>query len=96
MDSSLNPSFPNHAFLDILLATTTTITTFKQNPHLQPSLAATIAAIGTLKYHFLNGQLNSYLEFNGFFYSQDKGGTMEPPLIVELAEIRLAEVETLA
>ena len=36
------------------------------------------------------------LEFNGSFYSQDEGGTMGSPLIVELAEIRLAEVETLA
>ncbi|KAL5260219.1 hypothetical protein ACHWQZ_G010365 [Mnemiopsis leidyi] len=35
-------------------------------------------------------------EFNGCFYSQDEGGTMGSPLIVELAEIRLAEVETLA
>jgi hypothetical protein len=39
---------------------------------------------------------NSYLEFNGFFYSQDEDGTMGSLLIVELAEIRLAEVETLA
>jgi hypothetical protein len=39
---------------------------------------------------------NSYLELNAYFYFQEEGGTMGSPLIVELAEIILAEVETLA
>ena len=39
---------------------------------------------------------NSYFEFNGQFYSQDTGGTMGSPLVVELAEIRVAYVENTA
>ena len=33
---------------------------------------------------------NNYFEFNGQFYSQDTGGTIISPLMVELAEIRVA------
>ena len=74
------------------LATKSAISTFEQNPHLlPPNLTST--TIGTLITFCLD---KSYLEFNGSFYSQDEGGTMGSPLIVELAEIRLAEVETLA
>ena len=36
---------------------------------------------------------NSYFEYNGEFYSQNSGGTIVSPLVVELAEIRVAEVE---
>ena len=39
---------------------------------------------------------NSYFEFNGQFYSQDTGVTMGSPLVVELAEIRVADVENTA
>ena len=101
LDSSLNPSFYYHSSLDVKslytscdmrLATRTAITTFEQNPHLLPS-NLTSSTLGTLITFCLD---NSYLEFNGSFYSQDEGGTMGSPLIVELAEIRLAEVETLA
>ena len=101
LDSSLNPSYYYHSSLDVQslytscdmrLATRTAISTFQQKPHLLPSNLTT-STIGTLITFCLD---NSYLEFNGSFYSQDKGGTMGSPLIVELAEIRLAEVETLA
>ena len=77
---------------DMRLATKTAITTFEQNPHLLPS-NLTSTTLGTLITFCLD---NSYLEFNGSFYSQDEGGTMGSPLIVELAEIRLAEVENMA
>ena len=101
LDSSFNPSFSYHCSLDVQslytscdmrLATRTAISTFEQKPHLLPS-NLTSSTLGTLITLCLD---NSYLEFNGAFYSQDKGGTMGSPLIVELAEIRLAEVETLA
>ena len=36
------------------------------------------------------------LEFNGQFYSQDTGGTMGSQLVVELAEIRVADVANTA
>ncbi|KAL5270995.1 hypothetical protein ACHWQZ_G001594 [Mnemiopsis leidyi] len=98
LESSLDPSFPYHCSLDVQalytscdmrLATKTAITSFEQNPGLLPSnLTSTTLITFCLD--------NSYLEFNGCFYSQDEGGTMGSPLIVELAEIRLAEVETLA
>ncbi|KAL5269541.1 hypothetical protein ACHWQZ_G003139 [Mnemiopsis leidyi] len=101
LESSLDPSFPYHCSLDVQalytscdmrLATKTAITSFEQNPGLLPS-NLTSTTLGTLITFCLD---NSYLEFNGCFYSQDEGGTMGSPLIVELAEIRLAEVETLA
>ncbi|MCP4494476.1 MAG: hypothetical protein GY820_45335, partial [Gammaproteobacteria bacterium] len=101
LDSSLNPSYYYHSSLDVQslytscdmrLATTSAIASFEQNPHLLPSNLTT-TTIGTLITLCLD---NSYLEFNGSFYSQDKGGTMGSPLTVELAEIRLAEIETLA
>ncbi|KAL5262584.1 hypothetical protein ACHWQZ_G008104 [Mnemiopsis leidyi] len=101
LESSLDPSFPYHCSLDVQalytscdmrLATKTAITSFEQNPGLLPS-NLTSTTLGTLITFCLD---NSYLEFNGCFYSQDVGGTMGSPLIVELAEIRLAEVETLA
>ena len=74
------------------LATRSAISTFQQKPHLLPANLST-TTIGTLITFCLD---NSYLEFNGLFYSQDEGGTMGSPLIVELAEIRLAEIENLA
>ncbi|KAL5266240.1 hypothetical protein ACHWQZ_G003605 [Mnemiopsis leidyi] len=101
LESSLDPSFPYHCSLDVQalytscdmrLATKTAITSFEQNPGLLPS-NLTSTTLGTLITFCLD---NSYLEFNGCFYSQDVGGTMGSPLIVELAEIRLAEVETMA
>ncbi|KAL5254022.1 hypothetical protein ACHWQZ_G013701 [Mnemiopsis leidyi] len=101
LESSLDPSFPYHCSLnvqalytscDMRLATKTAITSFEQNPGLLPS-NLTSTTLGTLITFCLD---NSYLEFNGCFYSQDVGGTTGSPLIVELAEIRLAEVETLA
>ncbi|XP_063684382.1 uncharacterized protein LOC134818673 [Bolinopsis microptera] len=100
-DSSLNPSFHYHASLDVQslytscdmrLALKTVISSFEQNPSRLPSNVTT-TTIGSLINFCLD---NSYLEFNGSFYSQDEGGTMGSPLIVELAEIRLAEIETLA
>ena len=77
---------------DMRLATKTAISSFEKNPQLLPP-NLTASTIGTLIIFCLD---NSYLEFNGSFYSQDEGGTMGSPLIVELAEIRLAEIETLA
>ena len=74
------------------LATTTAFTTFEQNPQLLPS-NLTSSTLGTLITFCLD---NSYLELNAYFYSQEEGGTMGSLRIVELAEIRLAEVETLA
>ncbi|XP_063682646.1 uncharacterized protein LOC134817434 [Bolinopsis microptera] len=74
------------------LALKTVISSFEQNPSRLPSNVTT-TTIGSLINFCLD---NSYLEFNGSFYSQDEGGTMGSPLIVELAEIRLAEIETLA
>ena len=101
LDASLNPSYTYHSSLDVKslytscdmrLATRSAISIFEKNPNLLPA-NLTSTTIGTLITFCLD---NSYLEFNGSFYSQDEGGTMGSPLIVELAEIRLAEVETLA
>ena len=39
---------------------------------------------------------NSYFELNGQFYSQDTGGTMGSSLMVELAKIRVANIENTA
>ena len=98
LDASLNPSYSYHdvkslyTSCDIRLATRSAISIFEQKPQLLPSNLTT-TTIGTLITFCLD---NSYLEFNGSFYSQDEGGTMGSPLIVELAEIRLAEIESMA
>ena len=74
------------------LATSSAIARFQQDPSLLPhNISHT--TIGTLITFCLD---NSYLEFNGSFFSQDKGGPMGSPLTVQLAEIRVAETETLA
>ena len=100
-DSSLNPSYSYHSSLDVQslytscdmrLALKTVITSFEQNPTLLPSNLTTVTIASLINFCLDN----SYLEFNGSFYSQDEGGTMGSPLIVELAEIRLAEIESLA
>ncbi|KAL5258875.1 hypothetical protein ACHWQZ_G009366 [Mnemiopsis leidyi] len=92
LESSLDPSFPYHCSLDVQalytscdmrLATTTAITSFEQNPGVLPS-NLTSTTLGTLITFCLD---NSYLEFNGCFYSQDEGGTMGSPLIVELEDL---------
>ena len=98
LDASLNPSYSYHdvkslyTSCDMRLATRSAISIFEQKPQLLPSNLTT-TTIGTLITFCLD---NSYLEFNGSFYSQDEGGTMGSPLIVELAEIRLAEIESMA
>ena len=74
---------------DMRAATRTAFSTFQQNPSLLPS-NLTAETIGSLINFCLD---NSYFELNGDFYSQDTGGTMGSPLIVELAEIRTAETE---
>ena len=74
------------------LATRSAISTFQQKPHLLPAKLSS-TTIGTLITFCLD---NSYLQFNGLVYSQDEGRTIGSPLIVELAEIRLAETENLA
>ena len=98
LHSTTHPDYPYHASLDIKslytscdmrAATRTAFTTFQQNPSLLPS-NLTAETIGSLINFCLD---NSYFEFNGDFYSQDTGGTMGSPLIVELAEIRTAETE---
>ena len=73
-------------------ATTTAISLYTQNPDLLPSnlTADTIQSLINLCLD------NSYFEFNGQFYSQDTGGTMGSPLVVELSEIRVAETEQTA
>ena len=65
---------------------------FQDKPHLlPPNISA--STIQSLISFCLD---NSYFEFNGQFYSQDTGGTMGSPLVVELAEIRVADVENTA
>ena len=39
---------------------------------------------------------NSYFEYNNKFFAQNTGGPMGSPLTVELAEIRVTELETIA
>jgi hypothetical protein len=101
LDSSLNSSFYYHSsldvqslytFYDMRVATRTAFITFKQNPQQLPS-NLTSSTLGNLITFCMD---NSYLELNASFSSQDEGGTMGSPLIVEIAEIRLAEVDTLA
>ena len=70
----------------------TTILHFQDKPHLLPPNIST-STIQSLIPFCLD---NSYFEFNGQFYSQDTGGTMGSPLVVELAEIRVADVENTA
>ena len=67
----------------------TTILHFQDKPNLLPPniYASTIQSLISFCLD------NSYFEFNGQFYSQDTGGTMGSPLVVELAEIRVADVE---
>ena len=69
----------------------TTILHFQDKPHLLPPniSASTIQSLISFCLE------NSYFEFNGQF-SQDTGGTMGSPLVVELAEIRVADVENTA
>ena len=74
------------------LATSSAISRFQQDPSLLPK-NITHTTIRTLITFCLD---NSYLEFNGSFYSQDTGGPMGSPLTVQLAEIRVAEVESQA
>ncbi|KAL5268061.1 hypothetical protein ACHWQZ_G004942 [Mnemiopsis leidyi] len=87
LECFLDPSFPYHCSLDVqalytscdlCLATKTAITSYEQNPGLLPS-NITSKTLGTLITFCLD---NSYLEFNGCFYSQDEGETMGSPLIV--------------
>ena len=96
-----HPNFPYHTSLDIKSLYTscnmkkslsTTILHFQDKPHLLPPniSASTIQSLISFRLD------NSYFEFNGQFYSQDTGGTMGSPLVVELAEIRVAEVENTA
>ena len=70
----------------------TTIRQFNDRPDLLPPNLSS-STIHSLVTFCLD---NSYFEFNGDFYSQDSGGTMGSPLVVELAEIRVAETETTA
>ena len=100
-DSQKHPSFTCHASLDVQslytscdmrLATSSAISRFQQDPSLLPK-NITHTTIRTLITFCLD---NSYLEFNGSFYSQDTGGPMGSPLTVQLAEIRVAEVESQA
>ena len=95
------PSFPYHVSLDIkslytscdmTKALETAIKQFTDRPDLLPSNFTT-STLHSLVTFCLD---NSYFEFNGDFYSQDSGGTMGSPLVVELAEIRVAEVEDTA
>jgi hypothetical protein len=98
LNSSAHPDYPYYASLDIKAlytscdmraATATAILHYKRDPSLLP-VNLTSETIGSLINFCLD---NSYFEFNGDFYSQDTGGTMGSPLIVELAEIRTAETE---
>ena len=96
-----HPNFPYHTSLDIKSLYTscdmkkslsTTILHFQDKPNLlPPNISA--STIQSLISFCLD---NSYFEFNGQFYSQDTGGTMGSPLVVELAEIRVADVENTA
>ena len=65
----------------------TTILHFQDKPHILPPniSASTIQSLISICLD------NSYFEFNGQFYSQVTGGTMGSPLVVELAEIRVAD-----
>ena len=99
--NSLNPYYSYHASLDVQslytscdmrLATKSAISTLEQYPNLLPTNISHLT-IGTLITFCLD---NSYLEFNGSFYSQDLGGPMGSPLTVQLAEIRVSEIESLA
>ena len=100
-DSQKHPSFTYHASLDVQslytscdmhLATSSAISRFQQDPSLLPK-NITHTTIRTLITFCLD---NSYLEFNGSFYSQDTDGQMGSPLTVQLAKIRVAEVESQA
>ncbi|KAL5247245.1 hypothetical protein ACHWQZ_G019192 [Mnemiopsis leidyi] len=76
------------------LAAKTAVTSFDQNHGLLPS-NLTSTTIGTLITFCLD---NSYLEFNGCFYSQDEGGTMESllkPLLYLHPQILLHPTPTL-
>ena len=101
LDATNNPTYPYHASLDVkslytacnmreALRTATTL--FKEQPDLLPS-GISAKTIGSLISFCLD---NSYFEFDGILYSQNEGGTMGSPLIVELAEIRVHSMEHLA
>ena len=102
-ESSLDPSFSYHCSFDVQalctswdmrLAAKTAITSFEQNHGLLPS-NLTSTTIGTLITFCLD---NSYLEFNGCFYSQDEGGTMGSllkPLLYLRPQILLHPTPTL-
>ena len=93
LNTTGHPNFPYHTSLDIKSLYTscdmkkslsTTILHFQDKPHLlPPNISA--STIQSLISFCLD---NSYFEFNCQFYSQDTGGTMGSPLVVELAEIR--------
>ena len=101
LNTTGHPNFPYHTSLDIKSLYTscdmkkslsTTILHFQDKPNLlPPNISA--STIQSLISFCLD---NSYFEFNGQFYSQDTGGTMGSPLVVELAEIRVADVENTA
>ena len=101
LNTTGHPNFPYHTSLDIKSLYTscdmkksisTTILHFQDKPHLlPPNISA--STIQSLISFCLD---NSYFEFNGQFYSQDTGGTMGSPLVVELAEIRVADVKNTA
>ena len=70
----------------------TTILHFQDKPHLLlPNISAS-----TIQFRISFCLDNSFFEFNGQFYSKDTGGTMGSPLVVELTEIRVADVENTA
>ena len=97
LNTTGHPNFPYHTSLDIKSLYTScdikkSLLHFQDKPHLlPPNISA--STIQSLISFCLD---NSYLEFNGQFYSQDTGGTMGSPLVVELAEIRVADVENTA
>ena len=67
-------------------------TKLHDHPSLLPSNISP-TAFGTLISFCLD---NSYFEYNNKFFAQNSGGPMGSPLTVELAEIRVTELETIA
>jgi len=74
---------------DMRSATDTAIQKFRDDPDLLPTNISADTILSLINFCLDH----SYFEFNGTIYKQTTGGTMGSPLIVELAEIRVTDVE---